>query len=304
MIRTILIGSTVFCAGWLTLVPPSPDETLVRRYVEDVWNDGKLAAAEEILAENFCRYVAVPGASVHSRAAFQQYAAGVRGASPDFRATIDSMKKIGDRVILTWTAQGTNTGPGSWEPTGKKWKLSGTSSLRIKNGRIVEEFAGWDYVDGFRQLGLDPADVAPGARSIEIFRTAINEIYNSGKLELANAVYSDDHQFHVTAASLGNRGAAGMKKRIQAFRAGFPDLKIRIDQMIAEGSTVASRMMLTGTHDGTFLGIPPTGRSVKLPVVALAHVRDGKLVETWASWDTGELYRQLGVKPPMAGKDK
>ena len=78
---------------------------------------------------------------------------------------------------------------------------------------------------------------------------------------------------------------------------GFPDLRISIDACIAEGDSVATRWSLTGTHQGEFQGIPPTGRSVKFSGLEFNRVVHGRFVEHWSTFDNIALLQQIGAIP-------
>ena len=82
-----------------------------------------------------------------------------------------------------------------------------------------------------------------------------------------------------------------------AFTSAFPDTRISIESCIAEGETVVSRWTLTGTHQGAFQGIPPTGRSVKFTGLELNRVVDGRFVEHWSMFDNVALLQQIGAMP-------
>jgi steroid delta-isomerase-like uncharacterized protein len=79
--------------------------------------------------------------------------------------------------------------------------------------------------------------------------------------------------------------------------AAMPDLRHAVQEVVASGSTVAARVVVTGTHDGDFGGIPRTGRGFTVDQVLFAHLRDGKIVELWEIVDTASLLTQLGVLP-------
>jgi len=70
-----------------------------------------------------------------------------------------------------------------------------------------------------------------------------------------------------------------------------------IDDMIAEGDQVVTKKTFTGTHEGDFAGIPPTGKRVTLQFVDIMRVRDGRIVEHWLSMDQLSFMQQLGVIP-------
>jgi steroid delta-isomerase-like uncharacterized protein len=82
-----------------------------------------------------------------------------------------------------------------------------------------------------------------------------------------------------------------------AFTEGFPDSRIDIESCIAEGDSVVSRWTLTGTHQGVFQGIPPTGRPVRFSGIEFNRVVDGRLVEHRSMFDNLALLQQIGAMP-------
>ena len=79
--------------------------------------------------------------------------------------------------------------------------------------------------------------------------------------------------------------------------AAMPDLRHEVQEVVASGSTVSARVVVSGTHDGDFAGIPRTGRSFTVDQVLFAHLRDGRIIELWEIVDTASLLTQLGVLP-------
>lgn len=75
----------------------------------------------------------------------------------------------------------------------------------------------------------------------------------------------------------------------------LPDLEDRVEMLIAEGDRVAVRYTTTGTHEGAFLGIEPTGETVTITSMAVARVADGQIVEWWNHPDRFGLFEQLGL---------
>jgi predicted ester cyclase len=84
------------------------------------------------------------------------------------------------------------------------------------------------------------------------------------------------------------------------YRAAFPDMRWRIEQLIAEGDWVAARLTFTGTHLGTFGEIAPTGRRVSMQEMIFWRVVDGRLHAFWAQADALGLRIQLGAIPASA----
>jgi len=120
------------------------------------------------------------------------------------------------------------------------------------------------------------------------------ELWSTGNLALADEVLAEDFVDHMRPSQAP--GPESVKQEVKAFREGFPDARIIIEQIIAEGDTVAFRFMLQGTHRGMFAGYPPTGKEVVLIGVDFIRIAAGKIVELWSIQDTLRWAEQLGLK--------
>jgi predicted SnoaL-like aldol condensation-catalyzing enzyme len=92
-------------------------------------------------------------------------------------------------------------------------------------------------------------------------------------------------------------GPEGLKMIIGLFQAAFPDMRVTIEEELAEGNKVITRGYFSGSHQGDFQGIPPTGRQIKVKYIDIWRVENGKLVENWVQMDQLGLMQQLGVIP-------
>ena len=92
---------------------------------------------------------------------------------------------------------------------------------------------------------------------------------------------------------------AALKRFISGFHSAFPDGQITIEQMIAEGDTVALRATFHGTQTGQFQDIPPTDKAVTVPAQDMYRLIEGKIVEHWGGPNQLRLLQQLGVIPQM-----
>ncbi len=81
------------------------------------------------------------------------------------------------------------------------------------------------------------------------------------------------------------------------FRSAIPDLRIVVEDIIAEGDKVAVRYTLEGTHEGELFGVPPTGQRLSIKSIAVERVSDGKIREHWRVTDSLDMMQQLGVIP-------
>jgi predicted ester cyclase len=92
-----------------------------------------------------------------------------------------------------------------------------------------------------------------------------------------------------------DRGPEGTRGLVTMLRTAFPDLHFEIEDLIAEGDTVAGRLSMSGTHEGPLMGMPPTGRSMRQDHMHFVRFRDGKAIEHWGVRDDLAMMQQLGV---------
>jgi steroid delta-isomerase-like uncharacterized protein len=98
-------------------------------------------------------------------------------------------------------------------------------------------------------------------------------------------------------------GVEGFKELLGVYRTAFPDMRLTIEEIVAEGDKVITWATFTGTHQGPLQSLPATGRSVKVKDVDLFVVRNGKIVESRTNFDQWGLMKQLGVIPEGEGEE-
>jgi steroid delta-isomerase-like uncharacterized protein len=132
-----------------------------------------------------------------------------------------------------------------------------------------------------------------------IVRDFVNEVITRGNIEAAAQYVWEDVIEQVPLPGQGP-GLDGLKDILRAMRAGFPDIVFTIQEQIAEDDKVASRFEWTGTHNGEFLGIPATGRPVRVWGIVIDRLKDGRIQDTRILMDTLGMMAQLGVLPPAS----
>src|SRR6266508_311582 len=110
------------------------------------------------------------------------------------------------------------------------------------------------------------------------------EIYNNNDLDRLTEVVSEDLLTPNIMPGIP-RGMEGAKAAHRIMLAGFPDYQTIIDDLVAEGDKVAVRITMSGTHTGSFMGIPATGKHVSFTGMYMARIVDGKIVEHWGEED-------------------
>lgn len=132
-----------------------------------------------------------------------------------------------------------------------------------------------------------------------VVRRFVEEVINQGRMDSAvQFVYEDV----VEQVPLPGQGPwlEGLKDILRQMRTAFPDLNFSIKEQIAEGEKVVSRFEWTGTHQQEFLGVPSTGRPVRVWGVVIDRLEGGRIKDTRIIMDTLGLMMQLGVFPSPA----
>jgi predicted ester cyclase len=127
------------------------------------------------------------------------------------------------------------------------------------------------------------------------FRRYVEEVSNGGNLDLADEIF-DRYTSHQSDGRTEERGPEDVKRFIGEFRQTFPALHSLIEDQVAEGDKVVTRWRASGTHQGEFRGIAPTGNTITVPGIGIFRVsKEGKVVESWDNMDQLGIMRQLGV---------
>ena len=130
-----------------------------------------------------------------------------------------------------------------------------------------------------------------------LFRRVMEEALNRGNISLVDELFAPDFVEHEELPPGIPAGREAVKQLSTMFRSAFPDFKVTIDDIIAEGDKVVVRSTWSGTHKGAFMGIPPTGKSVSFGVFDIARFAGGKVVEHWGQMDNMGMMQQLGAIP-------
>jgi steroid delta-isomerase-like uncharacterized protein len=120
------------------------------------------------------------------------------------------------------------------------------------------------------------------------------EAVNTGKFELFKDAVSSENVDH-DPASDQVPGPDGYRVYFGGLREAFPDLGVALETLVADEESIAIAYTLSGTQKGSFKGIAPTGRKMKIRGAQIAKFKDGKMVERWGSSDELGMLRQLGV---------
>lgn len=120
---------------------------------------------------------------------------------------------------------------------------------------------------------------------------------NTADEQLATELIAKDAAFHVPGQTAPLQGPAGYLFIIAMMRGGFPDIQWTLEETISEGERVAARFTMRGTHEGTFMGVPPTGKKFEVQAINFYRWFDDKIVEEHGQPDLLGLMQQIGAVP-------
>jgi predicted ester cyclase len=132
------------------------NEAILRRIVDEVFNQGKLDAIDQFIAPGFVDHNPRQGQGP-GLAGFKQGLTQLRTAFPDLRYIVEDVISQGDMVVARATVRGTHRGRlGAIAPTGREFAMTGIVIARFADGRVVERWASFDNLGMLQQLGLIP----------------------------------------------------------------------------------------------------------------------------------------------------
>src|SRR5262249_38723857 len=135
----------------------------------------------------------------------------------------------------------------------------------------------------------------------DIIKRFVEELWNARRLGVADQIFSEDCVTHQLRSGLSaepaQRGPQAMKEHVSGWLMSFPDLRFTIEQMIAEGDRVVSQLVMEGTHQGTWMGISPTGKRFQIRMIVIHRIANGKIAEDWVLVESLGLFQQLGAVP-------
>jgi steroid delta-isomerase-like uncharacterized protein len=121
------------------------------------------------------------------------------------------------------------------------------------------------------------------------------EVWNKGRAEAVDEMMdSEGIAWGLPAPESFLKGPAEFRPFFERFRGAFPNISLKIEDVVAEGDRVALRWTATMTHQGGHLGFKATGKEAKVSGMSFIRVQNGKIVEGWNEWDSSGLMKQLG----------
>jgi steroid delta-isomerase-like uncharacterized protein len=138
--------------------------------------------------------------------------------------------------------------------------------------------------------------------NVALIRRFFDEVCNGRKLELADQMFTADHAYHDPSTPAAP-GPQGVKDVIGTYQRAYADAKWTVHEVIAAGEDrVIVRWTGSGTNSSELMGIPATGKKVKVDGLWMARFSGGRIAEMWNCWDTLGMLQQLGVVPALEAR--
>jgi steroid delta-isomerase-like uncharacterized protein len=134
----------------------------------------------------------------------------------------------------------------------------------------------------------------------QVARRYYDEVLNAANVAALDGLAAEDYVEHDPFPGQGN-GRSDLRARVELLLSAFSPLKFQIQDVIAEGDRVVVRWMNSGTHSGTFMGIPATGRDFSVAGIDIHVIKDGRLAEHWHVVDQFAQMQQMGLLPVPEG---
>jgi steroid delta-isomerase-like uncharacterized protein len=131
-------------------------------------------------------------------------------------------------------------------------------------------------------------------------RRLLEEAFNAGNIDVVDELVTTDVVNHDAALPEAMIGPDAAKASIRGYRTAFPDLRITIEEQIADDQAVATRWSAKGTQEGELMGMPASGKQATVTGITIDRIVDGRIAESWTNWDTLGMLQQLGVVPALA----
>ncbi|MBI3696279.1 MAG: ester cyclase [Acidobacteria bacterium] len=130
-------------------------------------------------------------------------------------------------------------------------------------------------------------------------RTVREEALSKRNLDLLDGLYADDYVYHGPPLLGELRGPTAFKELAKGFVEAVTDLREVVEDQLAEGNKVVTRLSGSGRHTGELMGAAPTGKDLKLTAIVISRFENGKIAEEWVEFDGLSFLQQLGLVPEL-----
>ncbi len=299
------------------------NKKVVRDFVNEWANKHNAEAWDMYCSEDFKHHFNIPDIPPN-RLGIKMLSMGILAAFPDMSLTIDLLFAENDFVVKRVSAKATHNGMYSnIQPTGKPYAWQETHIYRLKNGKIIEHFPEVRLEKLLWQIeGKGDGFIAPQKSTFSSFIALmmgglaklyknsnkqnlsvmdnnksvvsryVNEFKNEQKFTVFPKLFSNKFTHHFNFPNRTNKMDSFVSVG-QTFLSAFPDVKVDLQQILAEGDLVAEQNKVSATHKGTFNGIKPTNKKVFWTEIHIYRLENGKIIENFPAVNFERILMQI-----------
>ena len=315
--RGLSVGEVLWLASYRQN-DQEANKIVARRFFEEMWNERRLDYVDELITPDMAGHA--PTGEFTGYKGEMATISGNLAPFPDLQITVDEVIAEGNKVALRTSYRGTHLGTlmGQIPATGKPIRMTGNIIFRFENGKVAEAWSFADMLGLMQQIGAaSPARPTPEDYAWSVPSTAtgapgdpeankamvrrfVDEAWNQQKLSVMDELFAPDVVSHNPPIEYlyGRSNLTILRQGVTDYLVAYPDLKVTLDDTVAEGAMVSARWTLKATHLGPLMGIAATGKPVTFTGVTMYRFAGGKIVELWWAWDTMGMMRQISPPKP------
>jgi predicted ester cyclase len=285
-----------FSASAQSMPATRVDSLVIDRWLE-MYNKADVSQADEVLSPDFVPHMPAAYGVVDRTS----YLAAIVNTNVLYaHVTLQDLFGRDDMLVGRFTIRAV------WPPN-LPYTNTAIVFFRVEGGRIAEEWWETDLLGVLEQVGQLPMTRSvyswsspslgagmPGIPPLNSYLARLSlEAINTGNLSLLHRLLSRDYKNHDVVAPYADDSVAYESFLRDVMLTAFPDLHITIDDVVAIGDRVALRCTVTGTHQGPFGPLPPTGRQVRWTSMVIYRFADNKIVDGWWAYDALALMQLM-----------
>jgi predicted ester cyclase len=305
------------------MTTPETNKKVVRDFVNELTNKHNPNAWDMYCSEDFKHHFNIPDVPPN-RQGIKMLSMGILAAFPDVSLNIDLLFAENDFVIERASAKATHSGTyNGITPTGKPYQWQETHIYRLKNGKIVEHFPEVRLEKLLWRIGgKGDGFIAPQKSAVSSFIALmmgvlaklyknsnkqnlseiennksvvsryLNEFKNEQKFTVFPKLFSSKFTHHFNFPERTNQMDSFVSVG-QTFLSAFPDVKVDLQQILAEGDLVVEQNKVSATHKGTFNGIKATNKKVYWTEIHIYRLEKGKIIENFPAVNFERILMQI-----------
>jgi predicted ester cyclase len=313
----------IITKNYFKMTTQETNKKLVREFINELTNNHNPEAWDIYCSEDFKHHFNIPDVP-SSRQGIKMLSMGILAAFPDISLNIDLLFADNDFVIERASASATHSGIyNNITPTGKSYQWQETHIYRLKDGKIIEHFPEvrlekllWQIggkgdgfiapqksvlssfialiMGGFAKLytNSNKQNLSVINNNKSVVNRYVNEFKNEQEFTVFPKLFSSEFTHHFNFPNRSNKMDSFVSVG-QTFLSAFPDVKVDLQQILAEDDLVVEQNKVSATHKGIFDGIKPTNRKVYWTEIHIYRLKNGKIIENFPAVNFERILMQI-----------